>query len=222
MWITSSHRGLVTEGLHQNTMAAYYNSYLNGAEMIEMDARMTADGILVSNHDAEAVGMDPATGETVKLEVAEHTAEEICALILSDDPRWGAQHVPTLEAVLDLCYRTGMDVNIDMKNAGTYVHEICRLVWNMGMRGHSILLFFANELQNPFFAKKSSVSAFCFLQMSFKTPLCKKIFRFSLLFFADELQNPLFAKILRLVPHCANLVPFPPASPNLSPAKKGL
>lgn len=138
MWITSSHRGLVTEGLHQNTMAAYYNSYLNGAEMIEMDARMTSDGVLVSNHDAEAVGMDPVTGETVKLEVAEHTAEEICALILSDDPRWGAQHVPTLEAVLDLCYRTGMDVNIDMKNAGTYVHEICRLVWNMGMRGHVV------------------------------------------------------------------------------------
>ena len=87
---------------------------------------------------------------------------------------------------------------------------------------HSILLFFANKLQNPLFAKKSSVSAFYFLQMSFKIPLCKKIFRFSLLFFANELQNPLFAKILRLVPHCANLVPFPPASPNLSPAKKGL
>ena len=63
-------------------------------------------------------------------------------------------------------------------------------------------------------------SIFC--KWASKPLLCKKIFRFSLLFFANELQNPLFAKILRLVPHCANLVPFPPASPNLSPAKKGL
>ena len=39
---------------------------------------------------------------------------------------------------------------------------------------HSILLFFANELQNPFFTKKSSVSAFYFLQMSFKTPSLQK------------------------------------------------
>ena len=63
-------------------------------------------------------------------------------------------------------------------------------------------------------------SIFC--KWASKPPLCKKIFRFSLLFFANELQSPLFAKILRLVPHCANLVPFPPASPNLLPAKKGL
>ena len=40
------------------------------------------------------------------------------------------------------------------------------------------LLFFANELQNRFFAKKSSVSAFCFLQMSFKTPSLQKIHPF--------------------------------------------
>ena len=36
------------------------------------------------------------------------------------------------------------------------------------------LLFFANELQSPLFAKKSSVSAFYFLQMSFKTPSLQK------------------------------------------------
>ena len=39
---------------------------------------------------------------------------------------------------------------------------------------HSILLFFANELQNRFFAKKSYVSAFYFLQMSFKAPSLQK------------------------------------------------
>ena len=51
MWITSAHRGLVDGVLHENTLGAFYNAYLNGADIIETDARLTADGILIANHN---------------------------------------------------------------------------------------------------------------------------------------------------------------------------
>ena len=50
-WITSAHRGFVTGALKENSLAAYYNAHLHGADMIETDARSTRDGVLIVNHD---------------------------------------------------------------------------------------------------------------------------------------------------------------------------
>ena len=50
-WITSAHRGFVEGGLKENSLAAYYNAFLHGAEMIETDARLSSDGVLIVNHD---------------------------------------------------------------------------------------------------------------------------------------------------------------------------
>ena len=81
-WITSAHRGFVDGVLKENSLAAYYNAYLNGAEMIETDARLTSDGVLIVNHDDTVKGFNEA-GEPVTYVVAETTAETICSVILS-------------------------------------------------------------------------------------------------------------------------------------------
>jgi glycerophosphoryl diester phosphodiesterase len=46
-WITSAHRGFVDGALKENCLAAYYNAFLRGAEMIETDARLSSDGVLI-------------------------------------------------------------------------------------------------------------------------------------------------------------------------------
>lgn len=134
IWITSAHRGFVEGELKENSLAAYYNAYLNGAEMIETDARLTSDGILIVNHDDTARGYGE-NGEAVSYVVAENTAETICSVILSRDEKWGTQRIPTLEDVLHLAYNTGLLVNIDLKNGIKIAEAVARAVLKCGMIG---------------------------------------------------------------------------------------
>lgn len=136
-WISSAHRGFVEGDLKENCLAAYYNAAMHGADMIETDARLSSDGVLVVNHDDTVRGFDE-NGKAVSLLVAEHTAEEICNVILSSDEKWGVQRVPTLEAVLSLAYHTGMDVNIDLKNGLSIAEAVAKTVLKCGMIGRVV------------------------------------------------------------------------------------
>ena len=133
-WISSAHRGFVGGGhtLRENTLGAFYNAFLNGADMVECDARMAADGVLVCCHDPEI----EACGVTY--EIAATTSAELSALTLCEDAEYGRQGVPTLEQVLRLAYNTGMHVNIDMKNGAEYARDIAELVLRCGMRGRAV------------------------------------------------------------------------------------
>lgn len=136
-WLTSAHQGFVDSILRPNSLGAYYNAYLNGADMIETDAWFASDGVLVVNHDPTVKGINPS-GETVTYTISETPSSDICSLILSSDDKWGVQKVPTLEQVLNLAYHTGLIVNIDMKNGFPAVEAIVNMVVKCGMRGRVI------------------------------------------------------------------------------------
>lgn len=136
-WLTSAHRGFVDNYLKENSLGAYYNAFLNGADMIETDAWLTSDGVLIVNHDPAVTGVN-ANGETVTYTIAETPASTICALILTTDSKWGAQRVPTLEQVLRLAYNTGLVVNIDLKEGYTVAEAVAQLVQKCGMTGRVI------------------------------------------------------------------------------------
>ena len=133
-WITSAHRGFVEGALKENSLAAYYNAFLNGADMIETDARLSSDGVLIVNHDDTVKGFNDR-GEPVTYVVAETPADVICSVILSSDEKWGVQRVPTLEQVLNLAYHTGLLVNIDLKNGLKIAEAVAKAVLKCGMIG---------------------------------------------------------------------------------------
>lgn len=133
-WITSAHRGFVEGALKENSLAAYYNAYLRGADMIETDARFSSDGVLIVNHDDTARGFNDR-GEPVSYVVAETPAEVLCSVILSTDEKWGVQRIPTLEQVLHLAYHTGLFVNIDLKNGYESAVPVAETVLKCGMIG---------------------------------------------------------------------------------------
>ncbi len=133
-WITSAHRGFVEGALRENSLAAYYNAYLRGADMIETDARFSGDGVLIVNHDPIARGFNER-GEDVSYVVAETPSDVLCSLILSKDDVWGVQRIPTLEQVLNLVYNTGMHINIDLKNKFAGAVPVAKAVLKCGMAG---------------------------------------------------------------------------------------
>ena len=135
-WITSAHQGFVDENLHSNTLAAYELAAKRGADMIEIDARMTKDGVLIVNHDADVKGYDEF-GNEVSLLISE-TNYSVIKNVRLLKCREAENRIPTLEEALHLAYFTGMCVNIDLKEGIKYAEKIAKLVVSMGMRGRTV------------------------------------------------------------------------------------
>ena len=78
----------------ENTLEAFIEARRVGADGVELDVRLTADGALAVHHDADIVGVG-----------------EIATLCVHDLP----PHVPLLADVLAVC--DGLVVNVEIKNA---------------------------------------------------------------------------------------------------------
>jgi glycerophosphoryl diester phosphodiesterase len=87
-----AHRGC-TQGFTENTLEAFAEARRLGADGVELDVRLTADGGLAVHHDATV----PDLGPLMSLTVAELPS-----------------HVPLLAEALSVC--EGMVVNVEIKN----------------------------------------------------------------------------------------------------------
>jgi glycerophosphoryl diester phosphodiesterase len=87
-----AHRGC-TEGFVENTLEAFAEAKRLGADGVELDVRLTADGALAVLHDPAIEGLGP---------VADLTVAELPA------------HVPLLADALGVC--DGLVVNVEIKN----------------------------------------------------------------------------------------------------------
>lgn len=135
-WISSAHQGFVADGVHSNTLKAYYLAAQKGADMIETDARTTRDGVIVANHDPEVRGFDEQ-GNAVTYTISQTDHSVIAGVRLGDGEPCG-NRVPTLEQTLQLAYFTGMCVNIDLKEGALHARDIAELVVKNGMRGRVV------------------------------------------------------------------------------------
>jgi glycerophosphoryl diester phosphodiesterase len=87
-----AHRG-ASKAAQENTIDAFHRARECGADAVELDVRITADGELVVHHD-------PRLSD----------ARNICSTLKCDLP----DHIPLLGEALDAC--VGMWVNIEIKN----------------------------------------------------------------------------------------------------------
>jgi glycerophosphoryl diester phosphodiesterase len=101
----SGHRGASAE-LPENTLAAFRRALDHGAEGIELDVALSADGVAVVMHDTSVDRTTSGTGD-----VADLTLEELRTLDAG-----GGEPVPTLDEVLALAAGRA-EVNIELKAA---------------------------------------------------------------------------------------------------------
>ena len=143
-WNSKAHRGNIVgheSSLRENTLGAYYNAFLKGADIIEVDARLSSDNIFMCNHDTTVTDINEST-----YTIANTPAATLQALVLSTDSVYGNQGVPTLESVLKLAYTCGIKVDIDLKmfDSGmsdaqkrTFASNVAKLVAKCGMKGRA-------------------------------------------------------------------------------------
>lgn len=108
-----AHRGH-SVGAPEQTMAAYRMAIELGAEMIEADVRVTADGHLVMLHDATLDRTTSGNGP-----VSARTLHELRSLDAGVwfSPRFAGERVPTLNQLFDLA--TESDIALCLEAKGT-------------------------------------------------------------------------------------------------------
>jgi glycerophosphoryl diester phosphodiesterase len=107
-----AHRGASAKA-PENTLAAFRIAHEMGADGVELDVQLTADGRVVVIHDETLDRTTTGTGPVV-----ERTLREVKAFDASGGREgFTGEAVPTLEEVLELVAPTGMTVNIELKNS---------------------------------------------------------------------------------------------------------
>lgn len=98
------HRGASAHA-NENTLAAFRIAARLGADMWELDARLSRDGVVVICHDDTVTTVDGR-----RMTLAAHDAVDIAGMALA---RGGT--VPTLHAVIDLAVETGCGLYVEVK-----------------------------------------------------------------------------------------------------------
>lgn len=108
--LTIAHRGASARA-PENTLQAIRLAAEMGADMVEMDVHLTADGVPVVIHDADLERTTSGSGC-----VEEMTLEEVQSLDAGN-----GQRVPTLYEALSLCRELGIGAYVELKAPGTPV-----------------------------------------------------------------------------------------------------
>ena len=106
MWVTC-HRG-DCYNRWENTLPAFEAAIASGADMLETDVRLSADGVPVLMHDDRVDRTTDGTGA-----VKELTFEPLRTLNAGD--KYDPAPIPTLEELLELLAPTGMLLNLEVK-----------------------------------------------------------------------------------------------------------
>lgn len=125
----SAHRGASAE-LPENTLAAFRRALEHGAEGIELDVALTADGVPVVLHDETVDRTTDGTGPVVEMTLAEVQALDA----------GGGEPIPTLDDVLALA-AGHLEVNIELKAADS-APAVARVIAR-----HPALTWFASSGQ---------------------------------------------------------------------------
>lgn len=96
----------------ENTLAAIRAAAAGRVAMVEVDAKLTADGVAILLHDDDLDRTTDGTGPA-----AARTAEEFARLDAGGwfAPEFAGEPVPTLEAALALVVELGLAINIEIK-----------------------------------------------------------------------------------------------------------
>jgi len=138
-----AHRGYSSYA-NQNTMEAFYGAVLYGADLIEMDVRLTSDGVVVIYHDEYLHTLTTCTDTTKKVENC--TYAELMTYEVDNLAAYGYPNgkIATLREFLELIDQTDDVVGIvEIKNYDTtLVDKSAAVIKEMGMEDQVVSICF--------------------------------------------------------------------------------
>lgn len=109
-----AHRG-ASGAAPENTMAAFRKAVTAGADMIELDVRLTRDFHIVVHHDRNVRRTTSGKGNIWDL-----TLQQLRALDVGSwfDPKFHRERIPTLRETMEFLLPTNVNLNIEVKTDG--------------------------------------------------------------------------------------------------------
>lgn len=127
------HRGSPREAT-ENTLASFQACLRHGVGAVELDARLSADGVVVVHHDAELGRVVPGTGR-----VEDQTAAQLAA-----------RGVPALADVLALGLLVNVEIKSDAQNAAELPSRVAEVVRAAGALERVLVTSFDHELADRY------------------------------------------------------------------------
>lgn len=164
------HRG-ASGRLPENTLAAFRGAFEDGADGVELDVRLSADGVPVVVHDAS---LFRTTG--VRGRVRDRTAAELAECLarrarVGAAPGAGETGVPTLERALELAAGYGAVVWAELKGGEAALGEaVAALLGRRGWRDRVVVLSFDHEALRRIRRIDARVRTAATLAPSIRTP----------------------------------------------------
>jgi glycerophosphoryl diester phosphodiesterase len=109
-----AHRG-ASRDRPENTLAAFDEALLQGCDAIELDLRLSADGVPVVCHDESVERLGHGPRRVADLDFARLRELDAGAWF---DKRWAGQHIPSLDEVLDR-YSGRTRLLLELKDQGS-------------------------------------------------------------------------------------------------------
>jgi glycerophosphoryl diester phosphodiesterase len=128
----------------ENTLIAFQRAIEEGADILETDLHLTADGVFVCIHDGTVDRTTDGSGE-----VADMSLDELKALSASyGRPEFAAERVPTLAELADLL-PADVALALELKSDRFLESQVCQVLAaeldRTGIRARSVALSFSLE-----------------------------------------------------------------------------
>lgn len=140
--LISGHRGGAAHA-PENTMAAFRNGHAVGADLLELDAQLTADGEVVVIHDHTLERTTNGRGR-----VHAHTLAELRALDAGSwfGPGFAGERIPTLDEVAAWAAGAHARLNIELKatpeTLGDLPEQVAAICRRHGIAGETLVISF--------------------------------------------------------------------------------
>lgn len=135
-----AHRGLATNGIPENTVAAFKNAVESGYSWIEIDVRPTKDNIYVLAHDATATLYKNGIAESVTFNTLNYNDIK--------DYTWDANGnypVDTFNHALYSLKNLNVNIIVDNKASGNSFVGLIRIIKQYGMRDRCLMSLTLDE-----------------------------------------------------------------------------
>ena len=132
----------------ENTLAAFLLALEQGADGVELDAKLSADGVVMVHHDSTVDRTTNGKGRVAQLSFAE-LRELDAGKFFSD--KFRGEKIPTLDEVFESIGKRAM-TNVELTNYSSprdpLVEKVCDLVRKHGLQARIIFSsFFAGNLK---------------------------------------------------------------------------
>lgn len=111
--LIEAHRG-DSSTYPENTLSAFRGAVLSGADSIELDTHLSADGVWVVMHD---VTLERTTDGTGDIRALPYSAIACLDAGRWKSPRFAGERVPTLDDALRLARDSGVPLNVELKTS---------------------------------------------------------------------------------------------------------